>query len=336
MTIVDNRNAVLPLSVACEKINFSKASYYRLKQGPKLSKNRISPRRLSADERQEILDLFHDERFIDLTPPQIYTRLLDEGRYIASERTMYRILTENNEVKERRRLRTHPKYKKPELLACRPKELWSWDITRLRGPNKLEYYNLYTMIDVYSRYIVGWMLAYKESAELAKTFVDEACKSQGIEMGKLTIHADRGPSMKSKCLSDLYGHLGVAKSHSRPRVSNDNPYSESQFKTMKYSLTYPDRFGSIEDARAFCQDFFNWYNNEHYHSGIKMLTPASVHNGEGDKILKARAKTKSLGYRRHRERFVKGRPKAEKLVREVWINKPNDEKTHVNTTKSGG
>jgi len=322
MNIVDERSACLPVSKACEWINFPKATYYRLKQGPKAANRHMSPRSLSADERQKVLDIFHDERFLDLAPPQVFTHLLDEGHYIASERTMYRILSANNEVKERRRLRKHPKYRRPELLARGPNQLWTWDITRLRGPNKLEYYQLYVMLDVYSRFVVGWMVSYKETAELAKNFIAETCESQGIIRDSLTIHADRGPSMKSKSVADLYAHLGVTKSHSRPRVSNDNPYSESQFKTMKYCLTYPDRFGSIEDAKSFCRDFFSWYNNEHYHSGIKMLTPATVHNGDGDKILIARAKIKAAAFERHKERFVKGRPKIEKLEREVWINPP--------------
>lgn len=325
MSIIDKRNACLPLSAACKWVDFSKASYYRLKQGPKEAKRRTSTRCLSVDERQAVLDIFHEARFLDLAPPQIYNHLLDEGRYIASERTMYRILAANNEIKDRRRLRKHASYKRPELLATGPKQLWTWDITRLRGPNKLEYYQLYVMIDVYSRYIVGWMISYKESAELAKSFIDETCKSQGIIRDSLTIHADRGPSMKSKSVADLYAHLGVAKSHSRPRVSNDNPYSESQFKTMKYCLTYPDRFGSIEDASSFCRDFFNWYNYEHYHSGIKMLTPVTVHSGDAEKILIARANTKAVAFKRHKERFVKGCPKVEKLEREVWINPPKSE-----------
>jgi putative transposase len=320
--MIDKRSTCLPVSTACEWIDFPKATYYRLKQGPKEAKRHTSPRSLSADERQAVLDLFHEERFLDLAPPQVFAHLLDEGSYIASERTMYRILASNNEVKERRRLRKHTKYKRPELLATGPNQLWTWDITRLRGPNRLEYYQLYVMIDVYSRYVVGWMLTFKETAELAKNFIDETCQSQGIVRDSLTIHADRGPSMKSKSVADLYAHLGVTKSHSRPRVSNDNPYSESQFKTMKYCLTYPDRFGSIEDANSFCRDFFSWYNNEHYHSGIKMLTPATVHSGDGDKILTARANTKAAAFERHKERFVKGSPKPEKLEKEVWINPP--------------
>ena len=332
MKVVDERSACLSLSKACESIEFSKATYYRLKQGPKEAKCRISPRRLSDCERQAVLDVFHEERFLDLTPSQIFNHLLDEGRYIASERTMYRILSAHNEVRERRRLRKHPNYKRPELLATGPNQLWSWDITRLRGPNKLEYYQLYVMLDVYSRYVVGWMLSYKETAELAKNFIEQTCQSQGIVRDSLTIHADRGASMKSKTVSDLYAHLGVAKSHSRPRVSNDNPYSESQFKTMKYCLTYPDRFGSIEDANYFCKDFFSWYNNEHYHSGIKMLTPAAVHSGNAEDILSARSKIKAAAFELHKERFVRGCPKVDELKKEVWINPPkaaNNQLHHI-------
>lgn len=322
MKVVDERKISLTVSDACAGINFPKATYYRIKHGPTEKKKRFCPRALTANDRQEVLDIFHDERFIDMPPGQVYNRLIDEGKYFASERTMYRILAANNEIKEKRRLRKHPKYQRPELLATSPKQLWSWDITRLRGPSKLEYYHLYVMIDVYSRYVVGWMLAHTESAQLAKAFVEETCRSQCISRDKLTIHSDRGPSMKSKTIGDLLAHLGVAKSLSRPRISNDNPYSEAQFKTMKYCPTYPDRFGCIEDARLFCSDFFNWYNNEHYHSGIKMLTPATVHNGDADAVLTSRAKTKIEAFKRHKERFVKGKPKAQKLAKEVWINAP--------------
>jgi len=318
------------VSKACEWLCFPKATYYRLKQGPKERKRYYSARCLRPDERQDVLDLFHEDRFLDLPPAQVYTRLLDEDRYIASERTMYRILSDNHEVNERRRLRRHPQYKKPELLATGPNQLWSWDLTRLRGPHKLEYYQLYVMLDVYSRYVVGWMLTYKESAELAKNFIEETCRSQGISHHSLTIHADRGPSMRSKTVADLYAHLGVTKSHSRPRVSNDNPYSESHFKTMKYCLTYPNRFGSFEDANSFCRDFFSWYNYEHYHSGIKMLTPADVHNGLGESILLCRANTKLMAFERHGERFVNGPPRPEKLDHEVWINPPKARKIDIN------
>jgi len=322
METIEKRAPSLPLSIACDAIGFCRSTYYRFKAGPKPAKRRNIPRALSANERQEILDIMHEERFMDLPPGQIFNHLLDEGRYIASERTIYRILADNNEVKERRKIRKHPKYSRPELLATKPNQLWSWDITRLRGPNKLEYYQLYVIIDVYSRYVVGWMLAQTESGTLAKHFIEETCKSQGIQRESLTIHSDRGPAMKSKTVAELLAHLGVIKSHSRPRVSNDNPYSESQFKTMKYSSTYPDRFGSVEDARAFCTDFFKWYNNEHYHSGIKMLTPSMVHKGEAENILKKRGKVKAAAYKLRQERFVNGKPKLQKLDKKVWINAP--------------
>jgi putative transposase len=322
METIEKRSPSLSLSSACDAIGFCRSSYYRLKAGFKPAKRRNVPRALGVNERQEILDIMHEERFMDLPPGQIFNHLLDEGRYIASERTMYRILADNNEIKERRKIRTHPKYKRPELLAIKPNQLWSWDITRLRGPNKLEYYQLYVIIDVYSRYVVGWMLAQTESATLAKHFIEETCQFQGIKKDSLTIHSDRGPAMKSKTVAELLAHLGVIKSHSRPRISNDNPYSESQFKTMKYSMTYPDRFGSIEDARAFCRDFFKWYNNEHYHSGIKMLTPSMVHNGDSKNVLRKRAKVKIAAYNLKQERFVNGKPKLQKLDKKVWINAP--------------
>lgn len=331
MKLIHERNPIIPLSQACSLLHFSRANFYRKKKDPKDRKPRTSPRALSHNERQEILDLTHEERFMDSPPAQIFYRLLDEGRYIASERTIYRILSDNGEVKVRRELRKHPKYERPELLAKTPNELWSWDITRLRGPSKLEYYQLYVIIDVFSRYIVGWMLATTESAQLAKSLITQTCISQGIKRNELIIHSDRGPAMKSKTIADLMSHLGVVKSHSRPRVSNDNPYSESQFKTMKYCPTYPDRFGSIEDARAFCRDFFTWYNHEHYHSGINMLTPASVHQGKADEILRRRAEVKQEAFKNHKERFVNGRPKVQKLAREVWINAPITQKEYIVT-----
>jgi len=324
MKVIDSRAPCLSVSAACRELDFPRATYYRMHQTRKPWAARPSPRALSPSERQEVLDVLHEPRFVDFPPGQVYARLIDEGRYIASERTMYRILAANNEVKERRRQRKHPKYQKPELLATKPNELWSWDITRLRGPNKLEYYQLYVIIDVYSRYTVGWLIAHVESSKLAKHLIGESCKEQGVSPEQLTIHSDRGPSMKSKTVADLLAHLGVIKSHSRPRVSNDNPYSESQFKTMKYCPTYPDRFGSIEDATAFCRDFFSWYNHEHYHSGLNMLTPHDVHTGKAAKRLTARAAILAQAYQRHKERFVRGKPTPKELVREVWINKPVD------------
>lgn len=329
MNTIDTRHTSLSLLAACNGINFSRSTYYRVKRKSKDVKRNKSPRALTIAERQSVLDVLHEPRFADLPVPQVYAHLIDEGRYLASERTMYRILSDEKEVKERRKLRRHPKYKKPELLATAPNQLWSWDITKLRGPNKLEYYHLYVIIDVFSRYVTGWMIASVESSELAKELISKTCKSQKISPDDLTIHSDRGPSMKSKTVAELLAHLGVIKSHSRPRVSNDNPYSEAHFKTLKYCATYPDRFGSMEDAKAFCRDFFGWYNTEHYHSGISMMTPQSIHFGQAENIRQKRNEALKTAYNHHKERFVMGIPNSKKLAREVWINKPNPNMAHI-------
>lgn len=239
------------------------------------------PLALSRDERQAVFDVAHEERFWDATPYQIYATLLDEGQYLASIRTFYRILAANQEVRERRRLVSRAHYKKPELLATKPNEVWSWDITKLKGPAKWTYFQLYVIIDIFSRYVVGWMVDHRESAALAKRLIAETCGKQQICREQLTLHADRGSSMKSKLVAHLLADLGVTKTHSRPHVSNDNPYPEAQFKTLKYSPGFPGRFGSIQDARAFCQKFFSWYNTVHKHSGIGLMTPEQVHFGLG-------------------------------------------------------
>ena len=231
------------------------------------------------EERSEVLDILHADRFIDKAPREIYATLLDEKSYLCSVRTMYRILEKEGELKERRKQVSRPQYTKPEILAKAPNEAWSWDITKLKGPVKWTYYYLYVILDIYSRYVVGWMVAHRELAALARKLIAETCAKQMIQPDQLLIHADRGSSMTSKPVALLMADLGVTKSHSRPSVSNDNPYSESQFKTMKYRPEFPERFGSIQDARAFCQTFFPWYNTEHYHSGLGLLTPEDVHYG---------------------------------------------------------
>lgn len=321
MQLIDNRALCLSVRETCDALSFPRSSYCRSKK-PLKAKTYKSHRKLNPDERQKVLDILRSDEYMDLSPAQVYNHLLDKGEYVASERTMYRILNENKEVRERRQLTKHPIYKKPELLATGPNQLWSWDITRLRGPNKLEYYHLYVMLDVYSRYVVGWMLAHRESAELAKELVSECYKSQNISPEVLTVHSDRGPAMKAQTLAELFDYLKVTKSHSRPQVSNDNPYSEAQFKTTKYSRTYPDRFGSIEDAKSFCRDFFAWYNQEHYHSGIAMLTPKSVHYGQDRGIISKRNQALSEAFKKNKHRFVNGKPKAKKVPAKVWINKP--------------
>jgi putative transposase len=284
---------------------------------------------LTDGERQQVLDVLNSEKFMDQPPAEVYAKLLDEGVYHCSVRTMYRILNEASEVRERRNQLKHPEYKKPELLATRPNELWSWDITKLRGPAKWTYFYLYSIIDVYSRYTVGWMVATRESAALANRLINDSCEKQEIVKGQLTLHADRGTSMKSKCVAILLSDLGVTKTHSRPHVSNDNPFSESQFKTLKYRPDFPKQFGSIEDARAFCRDFFDWYNKEHHHSGIGLMTPETVHFGLASDTTTARQTVLDKAHQQHPERFVKKPPTAPQLPEAVWINPPKEE-TAVN------
>lgn len=274
------------------------------------------------EERQAVKDLLHSERFVDKAPLEVYATLLDEGIYVCSVRTMYRILGEEGEVKERRNQLRHPRYKKPELIARGPNEVWSWDITKLFGPVKWSYYYLYVILDIFSRYAVGWMVADRESGELASMMIEESCRKQAIREEQLTLHSDRGGPMKSKPLSRLLARLGVEKSYSRPRVSNDNPFSESQFKTLKYRPEFPERFGSQEGATSFCREYFQWYNQEHRHSGIGLMTPEQVHYGRAEKVISARQKVLEEAYERHPERFVGKRPEAPKLPEEVWINEP--------------
>jgi putative transposase len=267
-----------------------------------------------------VLTVLHEPRFVDLAPAEVYATLLDEGRYLCSERTMYRVLAEHQEARERRNQLRHPHYAAPELLARRANELWSWDITKLLGPAKWTYFYLYVMLDVFSRYVVGWMIAHRESAALAATFIRETCARQGIGRGQLTVHADRGSSMTSKPVALLLADLGITRTHSRPHVSNDNPFSEAQFKTLKYRPEFPERFGSVEQARAFCHSFFTWYNTAHRHRGIGLLTPAMVHYGHAETVSIQRAAVLSAAYAAHPERFVRQPPKPPALPTAVWIN----------------
>ena len=269
-----------------------------------------------------MLDVLHEPRFADLAPAQVHATLLEEGRYLCSVRTMHRILAEHEEVRERRDQLRHPLYARPELMATASNQLWSWDITKLAGPAKWTYYYLYVIIDVFSRYVVGWMVAHRESAALARKLIAETCKRQGIEKGQLTLHADRGSSMTSKPVAFLLADLGVTKTHSRPHVSDDNPFSESNFKTLKYRPGFPERFGEIEDARGFCGDFFAWYNNEHHHSALGMLTPSDMHHGRAEERMDERQRVLDAAFEAHPERFPKGRPVVAQPPREVWINKP--------------
>lgn len=308
----------------CRAFGVASATYYRHRlpiYGPKPP--RPSPRRrLSDTERQEVLLILNEPRFADLAPAEVYATLLEENRYLCSIRTMHRILGENRIVRERRNQLRHPEYEKPELLCTAPNELWSWDITKLRGPVKWSYFHLYVILDVFSRYVVGWMVAPREQATLAKKLIKETCERQQIERKTLTLHADRGSSMRSKSVAFLLADLGVTKTHSRPHVSNDNPYSEAQFKTMKYRPDFPGRFGCIEDARAFCVDFFAWYNDDHHHSGIGLLTPADVHFGHVEQRMSERQSVLDMAYEKFPERFVTGRPTAKRPPMEAWINNP--------------
>jgi putative transposase len=269
-----------------------------------------------------VLDVLHAERFWDAAPASVYAALLDEGVYLASVSTMYRLLRGVGETGDRRRHATHPARVKPELVATKPNQVWSWDITKLHGPAKWTYYYLYVILDVFSRYVVGWMVAHGEAASLAERLLAEAIGAQQVDDGQLSVHADRGTSMTSKPVALLLADLGVTRSHSRPHVPDDNPYSESQFKTLKHHPTFPDRFGSIQDARTFCQGFFDWYNHAHYHSGIGLLTPADVHHGRAGQVIAARQVVLDDAFAAHPERFVRKPPAPPQLPEAVWINKP--------------
>ena len=310
----------------CKSLGISRAGMYRRRTigaTPRPLKKRPSPpRTLSVPEKQEVLDTLHSERFQDKAPHEVYATLLDEERYLCSIRTMYRILEDNAEVKERRNQLRHPDYKKPELLATGPNQVWSWDITKLSGPVKWSYFYLYVILDIFSRYVVGWMVAPCESAILAEQLIGETCTKQNIQKGQLTIHADRGSSMKSKPVAFLMADMGITKTHSRPYTSDDNPFSEAQFKTLKYRPDFPDRFGSIEDARQFCRTFFAWYNNEHKHTGISLLSPTVVHHGNADKVIAIRQTALDKAYSLHPERFVRKMPEHKPMPEAVWINPP--------------
>ena len=350
--------APLPIATACRALGISRATWYRYQSGqaqihqvpvkseqadpvavkqeqadPVAVKQEqaervgpralsVGPRALSPDERQAVREVLYSERFVDDAPAEVYATLLDEGVYLCSIRTMYRLLKEKSSSGERRRQASHPTYARPELLATRPNELWSWDITKLRGEVKGSYFHLYVILDVFSRYVVGWMVAMRESAVLAEQLIAESAFKQGISTGQLTLHADRGSSMRSKPVALLLEDLGITKTHSRPHVSNDNPFSESAFKTLKYRPSFPARFASIEEARAFCVEFFGWYNQEHHHGGLALLTPSMVHHGQASSVIAARNATLAVAFALHPERFAKGLPVHARVPDAVWINPP--------------
>jgi len=283
---------------------------------------RSSPRALSQEERAQVLAVLNEDRFCNLAPAEIYATLLDEGTYHCSERTMYRILDDNRQVRERRDQLRHPTYVKPELMANKPNQLWSWDITKLKTFVKSQYLHLYVILDVYSRYVVGWMVADRESGELARALIDETCSRQGITPGSLTFHADNGSAMVAQPVAFLLASLGITKSHSRPHVSDDNPFSEAHFKTLKYRPDFPERFASLEHARAFLRDFFAWYNTQHHHDALALLTPHEVHHGLVAERLAQRARVLDAAYAAHPERFVRRPPTPASLPEAVWINPP--------------
>jgi putative transposase len=313
----------LGLVTACDILQVPRSSVYRARQPKPAPRPPSEPvRALSETERDAVHQTLNSERFADQSPREVYATLLDEGTYLCSPSTMYRVLDEHAEVRERRDQLRHPAYAKPELLATRPNQVWSWDITKLLGPAKWTYYYLYVLLDIFSRYVVGWLIAERESGSLAERLITAACTKQQIARDQLTIHADNGGPMIAKPVTLLMTDLGVSPSHSRPHVSNDNPFSEAQFKTLKYQPDYPERFGSLVDARTWAQTFFPWYNNEHHHSGIGFMTPATVHYGAAAGLFIDRQRTLAAAYAAHPERFVKGLPSPPALPTAVWINPP--------------
>ena len=274
-----------------------------------------------------MLDLLYSDRFVDQAPTTVCAKLLDEDqRYLCHPRTMYRILASERATRERRPQRQHPKYQKPELLATGPNQIWTWDVTWLRGPVRYSYYALYVILDLYSRFNPGWMLAHEENGDLAAKLIRETCERQGIDPGSLTIHADRGAVPKGKTVKQLLRDLDVTRSFSRPRTSNDNPFSESQFRTMKYGQNYPNRFAGYEHGREFCSGFFPWYNNDHRHSGLAYFTPADVHYGRVPELLRRRQLILDEAFAKHPERFPGGPPQVPEPPKTVWINPPEDRK----------
>ena len=322
---------------ACAAAGVPQASWYRRhrisppapKPAPVPHSERVQPRALAPAERTAILHALHSDRFADLAPAEVWAILLDEGTYLGSVSTYYRVLREAGESRERRRQATHPAAVKPELVAMGPNQVYSWDITKLHGPAKWTYYHLYVILDIYSRYVTGWMVATCESAALAEKLISETCARQGIGRGQLSIHADRGSSMTSKPVALLLADLGVTQSHSRPHVSTGNPYSEAQFKTLKYRPAFPARFASIQAARAHCQDFFPWYNGEHRHGGLGLHTAADVHYGHAAAVQAGRAQVLAGAYLAHPERFVRKPPAPPKLPGASWINPPQEKEAAI-------
>lgn len=327
MQAIDEREPILKIAPACRALGVARMTYRRHTQPAPAPVRpapvaRLHPRALQADERAAVLAALHEPRFVDLAPAQVQAQLLDEGTYLCSTRTMYRVLAANREVYERRAQRRHPVYAAPELLATAPNQLWTWDITKLKGPVKWSFFHLYVLLDVFSRYVVGWLVADREAAALAHELIATSCARQGIVPGQLTVHADRGAAMTSRSIALLYEDLGIRQSHSRPSVSNDNPFSEAHFKTIKYRPDFPERFGSLRHSRDHCADLFPWYNTEHRHSALGFHTPHDVHFGLAADRQAQRSAVLAAAYAAHPERFVGGLPTPAPLPTAVYINPP--------------
>ena len=314
---------------ACQALGVSRATFYRRQRpAPGHQQPRTTPARALCEcEREQVLEVLAAPRFVDRSPAEVVATLLDDGQYLCSERTMYRVLAASRPVRERRNQLQHPQYTKPELVATGPNQVWSWDITKLLGPRKWTYFYLYVLLDIFSRYVVGWMVADRENSALAGRLIEETCHKQGVEPEVLTLHSDRGAPMTSKCTAQLLADLGVTRSLSRPQVSDDNPFSEAQFKTLKYHPGFPGRFLGIEPATAFCRSFFPWYNTKHRHGGISMLTPDDVHHHRAQMVLAQRQRILEAAWVAHPERFVRGIPKTSPLPEAVWINPPEKSTT---------
>ena len=331
------------VKTACRVMGVPRSSYYRTagsgrtrSAGKRTEAGKtVSARALCSQEKAAVREVLNSERFMDRSPRDVYASLLDEGRYLCHWRTMYRVMAEHDEVQERRSQRRHPAYPRPELAATAPNQLWSWDITKLLGPAKWVYYYLYVVLDVFSRYVVGWILAEQESGDLAERLIAKSCADQNIRPDVLTLHADRGAAMTSKPVSRLLQDLEVSKSFSRPHTPDDNPFSEAQFKTLKYAPNYPGWFETPQDARRWARDFFRWYNHQHHHSGIALLTPAMVHFGQAERILQQRQAVLSQAYQNHPHRFVRGRPQVPQPPTIVWINPSREEKPAVVAAEAG-
>jgi transposase InsO family protein len=323
MVAITHLAPTVSVKAACAALGIPRASFYRFRQPRSEAVPRRSPpRTLTAQERQHILSALNSDRFADQAPAEIYATLLDEGVYVCSIRTMYRLLNAHAGVRERRAITHHGNYKKPELLATGPNQVWSWDITKLMGPVKWTYFYLYVILDIFSRRVVGWCVADRESAELFRVLFEETILKHDVPPGQLTLHADRGGPMKAKTTAQLMADLGVTKTHSRPHTSNDNPFSEAAFKTIKYQPDFPKTFGCQEDAKSFCRAYFAWYNEEHHHSALGLMTPNQIHYGQADAIIAARQTVLDHAYQAHPERFVRQPPTPPEKPVAVWINPP--------------